>query len=136
MSSTDQVLVELDIFSGRPNPRWVVSDQTAQRLYRLCRDLQRTDEPARQPPALGYRGFIFPLNGQPVRAWEGRIIAGQIICLDSAREIERLLFDSMPAQLDAVRERLQQKLARNQGPSSIEPNDGCIMKSKGQVQNP
>lgn len=115
LSSTDQVLVELDIFSGRPNPRWVVSDRTAQRLYRLCRDLQRTDQLAPQPPALGYRGFIFPLDGQPVRAWEGNIIAGRIVCLDPAREIERLLFDSMPAQLDALRERLQQRFGKELG---------------------
>lgn len=103
------MLVELDIFSGRPNPRWVVGNQTAQRLYQLCRDLQRTDQPILQPPALGYRGFIFTLDGQPVRAWEGSVIVGRIVYLDPAHEIEGLLFDSMPAHLNALRERLRQR---------------------------
>jgi hypothetical protein len=51
--------VILDIFSGRPNPHWTLSDeqinQLQERIGRL--DARREASPAKAP-GLGYRGFI------------------------------------------------------------------------------
>jgi hypothetical protein len=49
--------VELDVFSGRPNPQWPLSSEEAEdllaRIGRLAPDGGRRELPA----ALGYRGF-------------------------------------------------------------------------------
>ena len=49
--------VELDVFSGRPNPEWPLTVAEAESLEARLEDLPRSAAPA---PAtkLGYRGFI------------------------------------------------------------------------------
>ncbi|MFB9908347.1 hypothetical protein [Allokutzneria oryzae] len=47
--------IELDVFSGIPNPRWPLSPEEAERLVALL------PTPLPSPPrsgALGYRGFV------------------------------------------------------------------------------
>lgn len=51
-----EVEVELDVFSGRPNPRWTLMAGRAAELGQLIRDLEPADRP--KPPGLGYRGFV------------------------------------------------------------------------------
>jgi hypothetical protein len=65
-----EVEVELDIFSGRPNPRWMFGGDTAREFLQAT----RTKEPAkkREPPDLGYRGFLLRApDGSRVRAFQG-----------------------------------------------------------------
>ncbi|MCP3802763.1 hypothetical protein NLX83_26160 [Allokutzneria sp. A3M-2-11 16] len=45
--------IELDVFSGVPNPRWTLSGAEARRLVAL---LPATPEPERE--GLGFRGFV------------------------------------------------------------------------------
>ncbi|MBF6213693.1 hypothetical protein IU433_28400 [Nocardia puris] len=53
---TPEFSVELDLFSGRPNPAWTLTAPQARELARLLDDLPPTDRRA-DPPGLGYRGF-------------------------------------------------------------------------------
>jgi len=49
--------VELDIFSGRPNPTWEMSPEEAAEFHKRLTTLIRTEKPS-DPPGLGYRGFV------------------------------------------------------------------------------
>lgn len=55
------VEVELDIFSGRPNPRWVMAPQTAERLRAELSE-RVPAEPVGEL-GLGYRGFLLTNRG-------------------------------------------------------------------------
>ncbi len=51
------VIVELDVFSGRPNPTWSVSAERSMELLHALQDLPPADQPSRKN-GLGYRGFV------------------------------------------------------------------------------
>jgi hypothetical protein len=57
-----RIEVELDIFSGRPNPRWMLLTEQTDKL----RALLQAREPAlpEDPAGLGYRGFLITNLGQ------------------------------------------------------------------------
>lgn len=48
--------VELDVFSGRPNPKWTLTDSESARVEEMLRDLPIGTKAA--IPGLGFRGFI------------------------------------------------------------------------------
>lgn len=80
MDPTDaspEVEVELDIFSGRPNPRWTFGGDRAREFL----EARRATEPAekREPPDLGYRGFVIrTADGAHIRAFDGVLtVAGE-----------------------------------------------------------
>jgi hypothetical protein len=52
-----EVAVELDAFSGRPDPTWTLTPPEVRELARRLRDLPSTDGPLAPPGRLGYRGF-------------------------------------------------------------------------------
>lgn len=56
-----KIAVELDVFSGRPNPGWVLENKDAEELNRLLQNLpaRKTSAPAE---GLGYRGFIVTIH--------------------------------------------------------------------------
>jgi hypothetical protein len=57
------VEVELDVFLGRPNPRWLLSRASAEQLL-----AQLPSEPIPTPrPALGYRGFVVRINSGGIK---------------------------------------------------------------------
>ncbi len=97
--------VELDIFSGRPNPSWSLSETEAQQLRAK---LEKLPEVACRPLdlPLGYRGFVVQLAQRPelsneyrVRVYNGQARWGDpwspgtvAFCVaDSGREVERFL---------------------------------------------
>jgi hypothetical protein len=57
MADAAPVQVELDIFSGRPNPQWLFP---AAAVRRVVEQVMRSPDsfPAPPVPGLGYRGFI------------------------------------------------------------------------------
>ena len=60
--------IELDVFSGRPNPRWVASPERAASISRGLSSLR--DAPARpEPDHLGYRGFVIRQSGLRARVY-------------------------------------------------------------------
>ncbi|HEY0035904.1 MAG TPA: hypothetical protein VGB66_04405, partial [Longimicrobium sp.] len=56
VGATDAV-VELDAFSGRPNPRWVLSEADAVELAKRLRALSPAATTELPPGILGFRGF-------------------------------------------------------------------------------
>ena len=94
--------VQLDMFSGRPNPEWELPAAVERELAQLERGL-RPRQPAREPPPLGYRGFVYREGRNARRAFDGILtIAGQSF-EDPQRHIERLLVASMPDALNKLR---------------------------------
>ena len=95
------VEVELDIFSGMPNPRWTLTRAEADHLVERLAALPRA--PARSWQGnLGYRGFVVQLAQGP-DAQSARIQAGtahiaspgtSVYAHDAHRELERWLLDT------------------------------------------
>lgn len=94
-------LVTLDIFSGRPNPRWFLDDAATAELR--DRIYSKPSAISAAPPgtgALGYRGLEvrFDKEGAPIFIKGGVVetFAGSPNLTDSNREIERFLIGTMP----------------------------------------
>lgn len=98
--------VELDIFSGMPNPTWVLTTAEAETLVRRLAALPRTSASALSG-RLGYRGLVVNLKEgaetQLIRVQSGnvQIARGETIvnARDDGRELERWLIETGRPQL-------------------------------------
>lgn len=64
--------IELDAFSGRPNPTWVASTESSRAMLRALSALP--EAPGRpEPEHLGYRGFILRQQGLHARVYDGHV---------------------------------------------------------------
>ncbi|WP_410601113.1 hypothetical protein [Amycolatopsis sp. lyj-90] len=100
----DNAAVELDIFSGMPNPAWTLQQAEATEFQRRLEAL---------PPAaagriennLGYRGFVVRSGGTTVLVQRGlaRVTreGGTLLHTDSGRELERWLLRTGKPFVDA-----------------------------------
>jgi hypothetical protein len=89
-----QIGVELDAFSGRPNPTWTLAPQLARTVRDALSDSRSEAPPLAVPGNLGYRGFIVRHDGQEVRVYKGRILfndAGRARTVFDAEGVEALL---------------------------------------------
>jgi hypothetical protein len=93
--------VQLDIFSGMPNPTWILTNAEADSFEKQLAALPRT--PARELSGkLGYRGFIVQCtqanNVQLIRIQNGAIHiskgATNVYVSDKDRELERWLLNT------------------------------------------
>ena len=82
------MLAELDVFSGRPNPRWRLDAMDAEEVHRLLTRLQALGPDPVQPPGLGYRGFTF---WDTYRAYRGQVFMPSAVLADHSSGIERFL---------------------------------------------
>jgi hypothetical protein len=97
-SPAAQCEVELDIFSGRPNPRWSLSPQECTTLQERLAGLPPTTKAATEPPGLGYRGLIVHrTDGPKVKVYGGHAAARQS---DAGRQLERWLLETGRAHLE------------------------------------
>jgi hypothetical protein len=83
--TTQPVTVELDVYSGRPNPTWTL---TVQEVAELIRRLQKLATLPTVPSVdnLGYRGFLLRNPGTvPGIGTEVRVYNGIIIIPDQGR---------------------------------------------------
>jgi hypothetical protein len=84
-----QNTVELDIFSGRPNPAWRLSEAEGVRLITMLKALP-VMSPKVLPEVLGYRGFIVCMATPTApRHTCVRIYGGTVSPHDSAGEAWR-----------------------------------------------
>jgi hypothetical protein len=102
--------VELDVFSGVPNPTWMLSVPEASELTSRIARLASTEATGRRPGDLGYRGFIvqiaagIPASPQAIRAYRG--IVGVVDSTrtayyrDPQRQIELWLLATAKPALD------------------------------------
>src|SRR5687768_17397410 len=68
----DPMEIELDVFSGRPNPTWTASPERAASMSRGLSSLP--DAPAQSEPGnLGYRGFLIRQGALRARVYDGRV---------------------------------------------------------------
>lgn len=71
-SGADPMEIELDAFSGRPNPKWLESPERAASVSRALSSL--AEAPVRPEPGnLGYRGFIIRQRGLHARVYGGYV---------------------------------------------------------------
>ncbi len=91
------------IFSGRPDPTWIVEADQSQQLYSIWNKLEPSVNPNSSPiePGLGYRGVsIWYESGEEFYAFDGYIMkkVGDVTewRIDEGRVYERILFSSMP----------------------------------------
>lgn len=99
------MVVELDAFSGRPNPRWQLPESDAAEFTRLIADLQPSlGAPPPRPPGLGYRGFrVWGAAGEAYRVYGGVVQPPESVLADSERRVERFLLAHMPEALNDLR---------------------------------
>ncbi len=69
MTSPPALRIELDVFSGRPNPSWVLTPAESEEIVMRLRRLASAAMPT-APAPLGYRGFILHRSeGGGERPW-------------------------------------------------------------------
>lgn len=92
-ADADELVVELDVFSGRPNPRWTLAGEPLAEIVRSVRAGMMTE--ANPPTHLGYRGFVLRGGGEQARVFGGavhlRTVSGIEVRRDEARLEELLL---------------------------------------------
>ena len=97
--------VELDIFSGLPNPTWTLTASEASELAGRISKLTRIETKEQRPGNLGYRGFIVQDENQTIRAYQGiievSIQKSVIFYRDPQRQVELWLLAGAKPQLDA-----------------------------------
>lgn len=98
------IVVELDVFSGRPNPEWTLSATDGARFTDLWRSAPIVD-PRSVPNNLGYRGFIVTMPDLgTARVQDGFVQVtgkdGVSYRSDQDRAIERWLLRSGSSQLE------------------------------------
>lgn len=104
------MLVELDVFSGRPNPHWQLDEQHREELLRLQGHLTPASQTAPEPPGLGYRGFVYSDRGGQVRAYRGHVVTARGMLEDPTFTIERYLLEHTPAEYREVARRVATEL--------------------------
>jgi hypothetical protein len=65
--------VELDAFSGRPNPKWTLSPEKASEFLTKIKSLPVAGD-APHIPDLGFRGFILKSGDGLMRVYGGRVV--------------------------------------------------------------
>jgi len=99
----ESVTVELDIFSGRPNPRWRLSQEDADLLMATVADLPEAT-PVLPVGHLGYRGLAVELDGTRLLVQQGTVLITRgdttTYRADPDRAVERWLLDTGRPALD------------------------------------
>lgn len=104
------MLIELDIFSGRPNPRWRLNELAEGTLRQLHQHLWLIHSHPPEPPGLGYRGFSYTLDGTTWRAYKGWAVSSSATLIDRGHTVERLLLEQLPADYAELRPRVLAEL--------------------------
>lgn len=102
--SPGTVDVELDIFSGRENPKWALSDTETQRFVELLR-MAPVSVPRTITNQLGYRGFIVHTAATDLVRVQNHVVevsskGQQSYLADPERTLERWLLNSGSHTLD------------------------------------
>jgi hypothetical protein len=85
------------IFSGRPDPTWEVPEEEAERIVSVWERLPPAREPAKDSPALGYRGCW--LRARDERWWDavgGVVTSGGDARADVGGSVERAILATAP----------------------------------------
>jgi hypothetical protein len=92
--------VEIDLFSGRPNPSFKLDQPATHKLLGLLGNLKQSDGKAVRRDGLGFRGFAVSVEGQPDIYVSGPAVSvGSRQFVDEAGAIERFLLSRIPVDL-------------------------------------
>ena len=107
--TADTVCVELDVFSGRPNPEWEVTGAEASNLLTLLGRLveeRAVHKEKLQSSPLGYRGLtLTAIHGRIRRTWRianSEILSDDKVFADTRNVIEMAALATMPVELRAT----------------------------------
>jgi hypothetical protein len=100
------MLIELDIFSGQPNPVWELSESDSLALQGFQDALSNYSEEPSAPPGLGYRGFCYGEGRSRSRAYGGFIRSAKVLLIDRRQTLERFLRDRLPSRFAHLRTRI------------------------------
>lgn len=99
--------VEMDIFSGRPNPTWELTPGQQEEFRKRVAGLPRQSTPARMFDGLGYRGLILrnpAAPGESYRVGFGWVAQGQTdaesTSIDEGRAVEKWLLSTGKGKID------------------------------------
>jgi hypothetical protein len=102
-----RMIVEIDIFSGRPNPSWELSPQQVIELQRRVSALRQQLTPSPLFDGLGYRGLIVRDPSDPgsfLKVGFSRILSVkggvETIYDDEGRMLEKWLFGTGKGKVD------------------------------------
>ncbi|MEU1377569.1 hypothetical protein ABZ442_28510 [Streptomyces triculaminicus] len=108
------MLVELDLFSGRPAPRWRLDPGAAEEFRTLTAALPPAGTaPQPRTPGLGYRGFIVTDGEKVTRVFAGHVTEGTTSRVDRDRSLEHWLLSRLPSPLHHLRPMVAAALAEN-----------------------
>lgn len=120
------VSIELDAFSGRPNPTWNLSQSQCTEIEQQIDQLPKTKELLPSPPGLGYRGVIIHYQNQQgvresIRFYRGTVRSQRLQLQDPDRLLEKRLLSIGEDLIDSnVQRYLQTEL--NSFPSILQPS--------------
>ena len=102
--------VELDVYSGRPNPQWNLTSQEATEFVKRFKALTRDQGASSAVEGLGYRGLIVTKFNENIEGYDqvalynGLVVAKQNNqskrFTDQNRKLERWLFQTGKGRLD------------------------------------
>lgn len=115
--------IELDAFSGRPNPRWELTETQEAEFLTSLRALRPAQGSHSTADGLGYRGFIVRPNGASVDGYDDiRLYRGIVLARrgghtetfsDPERVLERWLLDSARGHVaESVLQYIQSEIGR------------------------
>lgn len=115
--------VELDAFSGRPNPRWELTEAQKEEFLSMLRGLHPAERESSTPGGLGYRGFVVHGKERSVNGYdEVRIVRGIVEARsvhhsdtfsDPERHLERFLLRSAYGHVsESVLQYIQSEIAK------------------------
>lgn len=97
------MIVELHVFSGRPDPRWPLDPGAAAAFRTLLAGLARADTNPLPAPGLGYRGFTVTDSEAVRHVFNGWITGGGATLADPGRTVERRLLGTLPPEFEPLR---------------------------------
>jgi len=99
----DRAQVEIDVFSGRPNPTWEFGHQDLAALLNLLEKTRKVKTTADTADGLGFRGFKVSFTSRGTRRElhvnGNSVTDGPQRFSDDQKTIERFLLAKMPPEL-------------------------------------
>lgn len=81
--------VEVDVYSGRPNPHWELTSQEAEELISRFRGLPRYQGARRVNEGLGYRGLIVTKPGNLIEGYHEILISNGLVITRQDRQSQQ-----------------------------------------------
>lgn len=102
--------IEVDVFSGRPNPHWELTEQESNEFVQRFQSLPPSSGEGTLKEGLGYRGLIVSVPGKEIEGFQEIVISNGLVVarrdnqpqkfVDKNRVLEKWLFQTGKGRLD------------------------------------